>query len=280
MRRLVMLTLCTMLSLACTIGTVQASSLDAAVAAMEEDNTVEEETTQPDSSTVDNQAAAAEPEKSRDEINQSFINGLSDAANATAADSETAVKVTSGVTQVVAIIIQILSYIIVAMLGLRVLCDLAYIAIPPMRWLLAGNAAAGVGAGQPGANGMGGMSTGYGSGGYGMGGYSRYGGGGYGMGGMGGIGGMSNGMNQQMPQGQRKLQLVSWAAIRAVENAKMGAQDGSSRSALALYVPDMIIVLVLTPILLVLAISGTLTDLGFFIAQQLVSGISSIQGMV
>ena len=115
-------------------------------------------------------------------------------------------------------------------------------------------------AGMTGAMGMGGMNSGLGAG----------------MGSYGMNRGMNQGMgqaNQQSPAGQ--IQWVSNAAMNAV------AMEQSSRiSALRIYAKDMVIVLVVTPILLVLAISGSLMNLGFLLGDLLVNAVSNIGGML
>lgn len=182
-------------------------------------------------------------------------------------------------------IVQVISYALTVLLTVRVMLDLLYIAIPFSRGILAngyaGNAQAGGGAGMQGgmSGGMGGMG-GFG-GGFG-GGYNRMGGygGGYNrMGGMnGGMGGAS-GANQQGTMIGR-IQWVSNAALNAVAaESSVDPQTGKAVSPFKLYVKDMAVTLVAVPILLVLAITGALTNLGFLIGKAVAAAIGKLGGM-
>lgn len=208
--------------------------------------------------------------------NKSYIQSIESATDLSET-SEMAAKVNEKQKQIASIVVQIISYFVVVCLVVRVVLDLCYIAIPFSRGILAhgqtGNPAS-AGMQQPGIGGMG--MGGMGMGGYG-GGYGGY-GSRYGMGGMGGMGMGMGGMNPQQQQQQQAFQVhwVSNAALNAVAAESMVGPDGKTPNGLKLYAKDMIVVLILTPVLLVLAITGVLTQLGFVLGGALVNGISSI----
>lgn len=215
--------------------------------------------------------------------NQSFVDGLMDASDLSPEVEGTA-TITNGAKTVAAFIVQVLSYIVVAFLAVRIVLDITYIALPFTRTFLAngyagspqqsGNAG-GPGMGNPG---MAGMGMGMGMGGYGgYGGMNRY-------GGMGGMGASSMGNMNAMGNQQRSMfgniQFVSNAALNAVASESAIGPDGKSRNPFSLYFKDMTIVLVITPILLVLAGTGALTGLGFVIADLVVDGIAKLASMI
>ena len=203
--------------------------------------------------------------------NKRFIDGLQGSANVSA-EVEGVSNITSGAKTVVAFIVQVLSYLITILLALRIVMDLAFIALPFTRTFLGngymGNAQAGAG-GLPNSLGM----TG---GGLGM---NRA-----GMNRMGGIGGMQSNMSlaspQQQPNASGRVQLVSNAALNAVAGENTVGVDGKAVSPFKLYIKDMTVVLVIVPILITLAVTGALTNLGFTLAQLIVEGISKIGGMI
>jgi hypothetical protein len=119
-----------------------------------------------------------------------------------------------------------------------------------------------------GMNGMsGGMGGGFGGGMGGFGGGMNRGGMGMGMSGMGGMGG------QQQQGAGLKIQWVSNAALNAVASESTPGPNGP-QNAFKIYAKDMIIVLVITPIFLVLAVTGALTNLGFVLGDALVDFIA------
>lgn len=224
----------------------------------------------------------------------SQIDSLQQAASLPVSDSEGASKINQGVSKVAGFVVQVLAYAATALLALRVLLDLIYIAIPFSRSFLAngygGNAQAGSG-GMPGAMGgmpgaMGGMSPMGGMGGMGMGGYGgRY--GGMGMGGM--AGGMGMGMPGAMQQGMSqpgaspamgRIQWISNAALNAVAAETVVGPDGKPVNPLKIYAKDMIIILVITPIFLILAVTGALTKLGIIAGELIAEGIANIGNMI
>lgn len=198
--------------------------------------------------------------------------GLKDAAKVDM-NNETAREATSGLANVVGIIVTILAYVIAAGLGLRIMIDIVYITLPFTRGLLykGGQEAMGGMGGMNGGMMGGGMGGGMMGGGMGMGGYNR---GGMGMGG--GMMGGGMGMGGMQPQQGivSRMQFVSEAAIKSVALASQPMPDGSSVSPLRTYAKDMIIVLIVTPVLLVLATNGVLFALGIKIAEALSGMIS------
>ncbi len=194
-------------------------------------------------------------------------------------------KAQSAIRKVASKIVAIVSYFLVAFLAVRVVLDLVYIALPFTRSFLSngygGNAAAGgggMGMQQPGMGGMGmgGMGMGAGMGGMGMGGMGmgRMGMGRMGMGGMGA--GMGAGGQMGANPAMGRVQWVSNAALNAVAAEAMPGPDGKPQSAFKMYAKDMIVVLVVTPILLTLAVTGVLSNLGFFLGDLIGRGIESL----
>ena len=230
------------------------------------------------------------------EKNSDFINGLNDAGNLAAADVEGVEGITAGAKTVAAFIVQVLSYVIIAFLAVRVLLDLAFISLPFTRTFLAngytGQAQAdgsGMMQGGMGGMGMGGM----GMGGMGMGGYGR---GGYGMRGGMGMGGMGMGLNgmagqQGMMAGQNSMmnrnssmlgnvQFVSNAALNAVATESALGPDGKTQSPFKIYVKDMTVTLIVTPILILLAATGVVTNFGFLLGGFIVDCIAKLGAML
>lgn len=160
-------------------------------------------------------------------------------------------------------LMQILGYIISIGLGLVTALDVVYIAIPPLRGILA-NGYAGTADQQAGGmnNGMqGGMGGGFGmGGGYGMG------GGGYGMGSMQARTAMGNTANNQ-PAGGR-TQFVTNAALNAVASASSGANP------FKVYMKQQAVVLVMAPVIFVLAATGILSRVGFYIGEYITTWAS------
>ena len=119
-----------------------------------------------------------------------------------------------------------------------------------------------------------GMGMGAGIGGMGM--HGGYGMNRMGMGGMGIQGGNAPGANPAMG----RVQWVSTAALNAAAAEQIVGPDGKAISPLKMYAKDMIVVLVITPVLLTLAITGVLTDLGFLIGKLIADTVSGIGGML
>ena len=289
MKKVLLTVLTSVMLLTLPVTTVHASSLDDVVngTTQESNETTVGQSNESSSNTSTSSSKSSGSYTSEDE----YIENTKNAADLTAFDTAGADKVNEGIRTVAAFIVRILSYFLTAFLVVRVILDLVYIALPFTRSILsngyAGNPAAGdsgMGMQQPG---MGGMGMGAGMGGMGMGGMGGMGGygmrGGYGMNrmGMGGMGGMG------MQQGQMgaspamgRVQWVSSAALNAVAAEQMPGPDGKPQSALKAYAKDMMVVLIITPILLTLAITGVLTNLGFLIGDVIAKGITSISGML
>lgn len=222
--------------------------------------------------------------------NGALIDSVEDASTLDG-PSEGANKVNQGIKKVASFIIQILAYGVTCLMVVRVVLDITYITLPFTRSILAngygGQAMGQQGMGQPGmGGGMGmgmggmGMGRGMGMGGMGMGGMGMNRMGMGGMGAMGGMGGM--GMQGSQPgatPAMGRVQWVSTAALNAVASETMPGPDGRPQSPLKAYAKDMTVMLTVTPILLVLAISGVLADLGFMIGELLTRAISGVGNM-
>lgn len=231
--------------------------------------------------------AGTEKQASRAERDQKFISGLNEASDLTA-DIEGTKEATEWLRVIASWIVQVVSYGITAFLAVRVVLDLAYISLPFLRGILAngyvGNAQAGAG-GIPNsmAGGMNGMAGGM----NGMNGMMNRGmmNGGYGMNRMnsmaGGMNGMPGGANMN-DQGSMigRIQWVSNAALNAVSSESTVGPDGKANSPFKTYIKDMVIVLVTVPVLLILAATGALTSLGFFLGGLLCDVIANIGNMM
>ena len=204
--------------------------------------------------------------------NQSFIDGLNEATDLTQ-EVDGLSEVTAGIKVVASWIVQVLAYGVTILLAVRVVLDLTYIGLPFTRTILA-NGATGT---SPGGNNM---NSGFG-GGYGSsfgGGYGSSFGGGYGssFGGsrFGGIGG-------QGPQGSAGgIQWISDAALNAVAEGKAQGPNGKISGPFKTYIKDMVAMLILVPVLITLAVTGSLTELGFLIGDVVVGFIASLGAML
>lgn len=208
-----------------------------------------------------------------------FVNNLSNASDMTVM-TDTAQRAAAPLQKIVTIVVQVISYVLVLGLTLRVAFDLVYIVLPWFRGILGGNSQDMMqgqqpGVGNMGMNSMGGMG--------GMGGMSPMGGMGMNRGYMGMNRGMGMGMGmggmqgaQQGMQPTRGIKLVSDAAIAAVIASQTPGPDGSFQSPFRIYVKDMAFVCILTPIMLILAMTGVLTTLGLHLGSLLAGLISNI----
>jgi len=193
-----------------------------------------------------------------------IINDLGEATDMRVSMKE-AGKASAGIKKLISIIVQILAYVIIFGLVLRVVIDLTYIGLPFSRGILANNFQ-GAASTTPGGPSMGGMHRPFGHDPTGsFGGYRRP-----------GLDGRAN--IQKNAAG--RLQLVSNAALNAVAAESTPGPDGRPSNPFKLYVKDMIVVLVITPIILVLVISGVLTQLGFIIGEILARAISNFGGQL
>lgn len=289
-----MCTTCIMLTMAPL--SVCASSLDSLIDTKEAENTTIDEqqaVEQPAQQTevqqnqpVQQEQNVQTPGSTANYSNKDLISSVQDATDLSEV-SPGAQKINKGINKVASFIVQVIAYLITAGLVVRIVIDLCYIGLPFTRSFLAngyqGNSQAGAG-GMPNQGMMGGMNGGMGMGGMnggmgmGMGGYGMR--GGYGMNRMGGMGmgGMQGQMGAQPAMG--RIQWVSNAALNAAAAESVVGPDGKAVSPFKAYMKDMTVVLVITPVLLVLAISGALTDLGFLLGDLLANAIEGIGGML
>lgn len=286
MRKLVLIAACCLLTLTCSVNTVYSSSLDAAIQQQTEDNSTN------DVGTEGNVEVREEVKRtqSKKEKNQDFINELNEASDLSSADVGGVDAVNSGLKTVAAFIVQVLAYGITIFLAAQVLLDLTYITFPFLRNMLSGgkqgNPMAGSKQMQQGGM-QGGMSGGMGgmgmNGGMGMGGMSGgmggYGRGSYGMGGM-GMGGMQGGMgmnnmNQQQPGMSTR---TCWVAAKALNAVAAAEQTGENPY--KLYADEAIVKLVVTPIFVVLAATGALTQLGLMLGTVIAGAVETLMGML
>lgn len=159
-------------------------------------------------------------------------------------ENETVRNIQNAAKEPFTIVFQLMAYAITMGLTLRVLCDLTYITIPPLRGILSGGKQ-----GNPGnAQGQGGMGMGGMSGGMGMGG-------------------------QQQPQGAGTC-WVSQAAMDSV--VAIDPTTGRAGNAYKVYAKDMAVTCTLTAVLLVLALTGVLQQLGFMLGSLISNGIGSM----
>ena len=202
--------------------------------------------------------------------NQNQVDNIKNATDLSS-ESPAATKINSGISKILSIIVQVIAYAVTALLVLRVLLDVAYIAVPFARTFLSngysGNAqAAGGGmSNQPAGMGMQG-GLGMNSFNSGMNSFNS------GIGGMAGQGGPSPATGH--------VQWVSNAALNAVAAEGVVGPNGKAVSAFKVYAKNMIAVLVLAPAFLVLAVTGCLTQFGIFAGELIAKGISSIGSML
>lgn len=166
-------------------------------------------------------------------------------------------------------VMQILSWAIMALLGFSVLLDLLYLVAPPLRGLLSGGAGA---TSATSGSATAGSGAGHGMGG-GIGGMGGFGGGMSGMGGFGG-GYTPNPATPVKPAGGAGLCLVSQEAINAA--TAVNPQTGQLKSSISAYAQTAWVKLVLTPIMLVLVLTGSLQQIGLTVGSVLFNLIRSI----
>lgn len=212
-------------------------------------------------------------EEVEESSNADFISGLADAMDLTANTTEAA-KVTSGFKKAVASIVQVLLYIIMGLLTLRCILDVAYISLPFCRGILDRGTMAQMG--------NGGMMGGFNRfGGAGLGGGFGTGFGGPGMAGSGMMGaGMGNPMMQQRMGLFSRIPLVSNSAINAVMISSRVGPDGKTVNPYRIYIKDMFIIVIVTGILLVLTVTGALSQLGLALGMLLANAISALKDTI
>ena len=211
-----------------------------------------------------------------DEVEQkknSFIGSLKNATDMSEGNA-IADKFGSTISKYVSIFVQVACYVITAGIVIRIILDIAYITIPFLQNTLAngytGNPNAG-GTAQEGANN--GYNNGFGGSGFntGFGGSSNsFGGSGFNS----HFNHANNQANQQQPRG--RLKLVSNAALNAVASESTVGPDGRTHSAFKIYAKDMIVVLVIPPIMITLAVTGQLANLGFMIGELIANVVGNI----
>lgn len=187
-------------------------------------------------------------------------------------------QATSGLKNIVGIIVTFLCYAITILLTLRVIIDLLYIAIPFTRSFLCAAPPQGSSPGGMGGMGMGGGYGGMGGGYGGMGGYGMN----RGYGGMGGMG--AGGMGAQGAGNGTGIGGIQWcskAAMNAVANeGQPNPRTGKETSAIVLYAKDMVVLLVAVPILIILASNGALISMGLKLGEAITGIIAKISGSI
>ena len=198
--------------------------------------------------TVDDSGAVREPalveENNSTEENNDFIKELRGATNLSE-PTTTGKSINKFTSTIASFIVQILSYFITAFLVVRVVGDICYITLPFTRDILANGKQ---GQSQVQNQAMNPMGQGQ-----------------MGMSAMG-----QNPMQAQGQMGMGAMAQNNTGGVQYISNAALNAvateQSGGGK-AIKIYAKDMILVLLFTGILLVLAISGALTNLGIAIGN-------------
>lgn len=199
--------------------------------------------------------------------NSDYLEYMKDATNLSE-PSQTATKINDFTSKIASFIINVVAYFTTAFLAVKVIMDLCYIAIPFTRSILCNGYQGNV------------QTNGYPMG-------QQNGVGGTGQFGM-NKGGMYNNMQMQgQMQGQGqitpasgRIQLISNEALNAVAAEAVMSPNGKPNNAMVVYAKSATKLLVLTSLLVVLAISGALTNLGFLLGEIISNGISSIGNMM
>jgi len=227
-----------------------AQSLDEVTAYTESETTAAESNSSNNNSNVQN---------SND---SDWIKGLSNAADLSGYDTSAIEKGMQPVGKGAAAVVYVLCYGLTVSLGIFILLDVVYMAIPPLGSIMAnGHQGAANQNGQQGQ--QGGYNSGFGGGGFGGGYNSGFGGGGFG-GGYGAQNMNQNGMGGVA--GRSPTQWVSDAALNSVATAKAG---GGNKW--VLYIKECAILCIGTSILIVLARTGILVSLGLKIMELAMS---------
>lgn len=207
-------------------------------------------------------------------LNDSQIDSVRDAANLSESSPQ-AVKINNAIKKGSSLAVQVMSYFIVALLIVRILLDIGYIALPFIRPLL-NKGYNGQQQGAMGQTGMMGTQNPFGggfSGGFGNSPFSQR---GYGMSGMNGLAGQQAGVQTAIG----KSPLVSMSAVKAVDSEAQLGPDGKTVSPLRMYAKDMVVVLVLVPLFIILAMTGALQNLGFLLGEVIARAIGGLSGMI
>lgn len=203
---------------------------------------------------TDNQSDKIINNETSNQQGQSYINGLQQIDLTQTPDSQAA-QIVNGVNSMIyktqSFIVQIIAYALTIMLTLRTLFDLTYIAIPFSRSLIDGIS------GQPGGS-MGGT---IGNQGQNMG--QTFGGQTF--------GGQDGQFNQPpaspATSGATRVQLISDEARAAIQSPRV----------FRTYAKSMTVTLIATTVMLVLALTGALTDLGFIIGKALAAALGKVK---
>lgn len=199
---------------------------------------------------TNNQAGQIINNETSNQQGQSYINGLQQIDLTQTPDSQAA-QIVNGVNKAIyktqSFIVQIIAYALTIMLTLRTLFDLTYIAIPFSRSLIDRIS------GQPGGNMGQNMRN--------MGGQS--------------FEGQSGQFNQPpaasgatgSTSGATRVQLISDEARAAIQSPRV----------FRTYAKSMAVILIATTVMLVLALTGALTDLGFIIGKALTAALGKVK---
>lgn len=256
--------------------TVYASSLDSVVYGNEQ---LQEEQTQQTENIEETPVVVVEQqtvETVTTDNNGDYIDSIKKATNLSQVPESRAAKQINTLSgKVASFIVKVISYFITAFLAVTVVIDLCYISLPFTRSILSngygGNAQAAVGTpGMQGPMNNGGMNP--------MAGMAN---------GMQG-GGLKQAMQQCGMQGSApgaspamgRVQWVSTAALNAVAAESQPSPNGKSRSALNIYAEAVMIKLIATTLLITLAVTGALSNLGFLIGTLLSNSINNIGNMM
>lgn len=160
--------------------------------------------------------------------------------------SDKIAPVTNGIQKAAGIIVNVLTILICSFLGISILIDLAYICLPFSRKFLNRED---FGSSQ--------MNSSYNNS-------------------FGGFGSGVQSSTYSSSESKGKLKLVSNAAIRAVEAENTKTQDGKHKGALFPYVKSMAVIMIIIPVLVVLAVTGVLMQLGFMIGGVITGMLGGI----
>ena len=212
-----------------------------------EDSIIENNISNESLSATNNQSDQIINNETSNQQGQSYINGLQQIDLTQTPDSQAA-QIVNGVNKAIyktqSFIVQIIAYALTIMLTLRTLFDLTYIAIPFSRSLI--DRISGTMGGNMGQN----MSN--------MGGQT--------------FGGQSGQFNQPpasgaSASGATRVQLISDEARAAIQSPRV----------FRTYAKSMVVTLIATTVMLVLALTGALTDLGFIIGKALTAALGKVK---
>ena len=213
--------------------------------------------------------------------NRSVIQGLHEAADLSP-EVEGTQKIIAPLRYGVAFVVQVLSFIIITGMALSVVLDLTYLAVTPLRSVLSnGQTGSTLPAGQQAQPG-GFQSAGFQPAGF----PSTF---NFKQGPVNGFGppqtqgGLPGAMNpgQPGPSPGGRIQLVSKAALDAAANeGTIDPNTSKTRGLISLYMKGMGLKLILIPVLLILVVTGSLTNLGFVVADVLVAMIRLLGEML